>query len=61
LREGKGYIICEGLVKNTKCVNEFRSDAEKRYHEENVYSVNCGKKCNHYRSLSVLYERGILA
>lgn len=61
LEEGTGYIICEGLVKNTRCINTFRSDAEKVVHEEMVCSVNCGKKCNHYRSLSVLYERGILS
>lgn len=61
IAEGDNFIICEGLVKNVKCVNKFRSKTEKRIQEETVCSKNCGKKCNHYRAVSLLYERGILA
>ena len=60
IAEGYDFIVCEGLVKNVNCVNKFRSKAEKRTQEETVCSQNCGKKCNHYRAVSVLYERGIL-
>ena len=58
--EGKSFIVCEGLVKNTRSVNHFRSEAEKKAQEENICSQRCGKKCNHYRALSLLYERGLL-
>lgn len=60
IAEGEDFIICEGLLKNTKSINRFPSKALKRLQEETVCSHNCGKKCNHYRAVSLLYERGIL-
>jgi hypothetical protein len=61
LKEGDKFIACEGVLKGTRCVHKFNSNDEKRYHENNVCSINCGKKCQHYRTVSVLYERGLLA
>lgn len=61
ISESDNFIVCEGLVKHTKSVNKFRSTVEKRKQLESVCSKNCGKKCNHYRAVAVLYERGILS
>ena len=61
ISERDEFIVCEGLVKNTRSINKFRSRAEKRTQIETVCSKNCGKKCNHYRAVSLLYERGILS
>lgn len=61
ISENGNYIVCEGLMKSVNCINKFPSKAEKLGYIENYCSVNCGKKCNQYRALSILYERGILA
>ena len=59
--EGKRYISCEGVIKGTTCVHSFESEFKKAQHEEGVCSVFGGRKCQHYRMLSVLYERGLLS
>lgn len=61
LKEGDKFIACEGVLKGTRCVHKFSSNVEKRDYENNVCSVNCGKKCYHYRAVATLYERGIFA
>ena len=58
LSEGDKFISCEGLVKGAKCYQSFLNNDLKRHYEESVCSVNCGKKCHHYRAVSLLYERG---
>ncbi len=61
IKEGDKSITCEGVIKDTTCVHRFSSQEEKAKHEVRVCSNNCGKKCYHYRTLSVMYERGVLA
>lgn len=61
LTEGNGYISCEGVLDNTRCVHKFKSNEKKMSYEECVCSVQGGRKCPHFRTLSVLYERGLRA
>ena len=61
LKEGDKFISCEGVLKGTRCVHKFPSNNEKKNYELNVCSVNCGKKCHHYRTVATLYERGVFA
>ncbi len=61
IKEDNISITCEGAIKGTNCVHTFNTKEEKVKHETNVCSYNCGKKCFHYRTLSIMYERGILA
>ena len=60
IKEGDKFIACEGSVKGTFCVHKFSSNEEKEKHEAYICSKNCGKKCYHYRTLSIMYERGVL-
>ncbi len=60
ISEGDRFIECEGAIKGTNCVHNFTNNKEKRKHEMLICSSNCGKKCYHYRTLSVMYERGVL-
>ena len=56
LEAGDKFIKCEGNVKGTVCVHSFLDNIKKQNHEKGVCSVNCGKKCSHYRSVSLMYE-----
>lgn len=59
VKEGERFISCEGLLENTSVTtHRFKSDAEKRNHQLSVCCSNSGKKCPHYRNISLLYERG---
>ncbi len=60
LDEGDCFIQCEGAIKGTNCVHNFQSNKEKRSHQINICGKNCGKKCYHYRTISIMYERGVL-
>lgn len=59
LEEGDGFITCEGVLKDTRCKHQFINNFYKRNYEEAVCCASGGRKCHHYRNLSVLYERGI--
>lgn len=59
LKEGDGFIACEGIVAGTRCVHQFKSNTHKRNYENTVCSSNGGRKCQHYRTVSILYERGL--
>ena len=52
-------IICEGVAKCASCSQNFLTKKEKQKYMSEVCSVNGGKKCHHYRSVAILYERGI--
>lgn len=59
MREGDGFISCEGLLKkSTTATHRFKSNDEKRSYEYEFCCVNGGRKCPHYRNLMILYERG---
>lgn len=59
VKEGEKFICCEGLVgKSSAAVHRFKSDEDKVEYQINYCCVNNGKKCPHYRSLMLLYERG---
>ncbi len=59
LKEGDGFIACEGVLAGTRCIHQFKSNSHKRSYEIAVCSSGGGKKCHHYRTVSLLYERGI--
>ncbi len=59
--EGNRFITCEGILKGTRCNHKFSNNSEKNCYEENVCSSSGGKNCQHYKSLNLLYERGIRA
>ncbi len=61
VKEGEGFILCEGVIKNTTSRQEFKSDYEKSKFETEVCSVKCGKNCFHHRNLATLYEKGLKA
>lgn len=58
IKEGKGFIDCEGIIEKTISTHRFKSDMDKKNYEYQVCCVNGGKKCPHFRNVSVLYERG---
>ncbi len=59
LKEGDGFIVCEGVLNGTKCVHRFQDNKQKRHHEVSVCSCSGGRNCRHYRTVSILYERGL--
>jgi hypothetical protein len=59
IEEGDGFIACEGVLKDTECLHKFTSNFLKRNYEESVCCTSGGRKCSHYRNLSILYERGL--
>ena len=61
ISEGTGFVICEGAIKGTTAKQEFKNNSDKAKYEAEVCSVNCGKKCNHYRNVATLYEKGVLS
>ena len=61
IKEGTGFITCEGILEKTSTTHRFKSKDEKISYEQRCCCVNGGRKCPHYRSLSVLYERGARA
>jgi hypothetical protein len=54
--EEDNYIKCEGIINNSLCTHEFPNRETKKEYIANVCSVNCGKKCLHYRNLHTLYD-----
>ncbi len=59
IKEGESFITCEGLLENSTATHRFFSNNEKRCHEFEYCAVNGGKKCPHFRNVSLLYERGL--
>lgn len=53
-------ISCESPIPNTESRFTFNSMKAATKHIKKVCSVNCGKKCLHYRAMMILYERGML-
>ncbi len=58
--QDKNYICCESFVKDTECKIIFKNADKKKRFLTNVCSVNQGKGCPHYRTMQILYERGML-
>ncbi len=58
VKEGERFITCEGLLENSTVTHRFTTNEEKKCHEFDFCCVNAGKKCPHYRNVSLLYERG---
>lgn len=59
VREGKEFISCEGVINGTTCVHRFLSEKNKIKYENGVCSVKGGRNCQHFRTVSILYERGL--
>ena len=57
IKHNERCVMCEGTIKNTVCVQKFKTESEKRKYEKNVCGVFGGRNCPHYRTVSVLYER----
>lgn len=57
--EGNSFIACEGVLKGTNCVHRFPDNDIKKTYEESVCCSYGGRRCNHYKSISSLYERGL--
>lgn len=60
IRQELNYITCESCIKRTENRFVFNSRRDKENHIEKVCCVNGGKKCLHYRTMMILYERGVL-
>lgn len=59
VKEGERFVSCEGLLADTSVTtHRFKSNEDKRKYQLSVCCVNSGKKCPHYRNISLLYERG---
>ncbi len=59
VRESERAITCEGCIAGTVTVQRFNDRAGKSDYENTVCSVFGGRRCPHYRTVSVLYERGL--
>jgi hypothetical protein len=59
IKEGESFITCEGVLENTSTTHRFKSREDKRRYEFCVCGENGGKKCSHFRAVSLLYERGL--
>lgn len=59
LNEGNRFITCEGILKGTKTTHRFRTNDVKVIYENEVCCCNGGKRCQHFRNVSILYERGL--
>ncbi len=59
LKEGNGFITCEGVLDGTQCVHKFADNRQKTSYEVSVCSSSGGRKCQHHRTVALLYERGL--
>lgn len=59
LEHGKKIIVCEGLCSKRKTTHSFGTCEEKKKYIAQNCAFNGGKKCPHYRAVSLLYERGL--
>ncbi len=58
IKEGERFITCEGLFPESSVTHRFSDNNLKKIHEFEFCCVNGGKKCSHFRNVSLLYERG---
>ena len=56
LKEGKGFIVCEGLIKNTTILSRFPDNDTKKDYQQEFCSCKGGRKCLLYRAISKRYE-----
>ena len=56
---GDDAITCEGVCDNGVTKHIFNSRAAFMNQIDNICSKRGGKKCPHYRAVSLLYERGL--
>ena len=59
LKIGDSFIACEGILNGRKCFHRFQVNKKNRYYEIAVCSSQGGRNCQHYRTVSMLYERGL--
>ena len=59
IKEGSGFITCEGVLEKTSATHRFNSNDDKISFEQRCCCVNGGRNCIHYRNVSLLYERGV--
>lgn len=59
LKEGERFINCEGLFEDTTVTHKFSTENKKREYEYKVCCANGGRKCPHFKNVSLLYERGV--
>ena len=59
IKEGTGFITCEGVLEKTSATHRFKNNEDKINYEHRFCCANGGRKCSHFRNLSVLYERGV--
>lgn len=59
IKENRTCIVCEGSIKNTIAIHEFRTDYEKQNYQVYVCGENQGEKCPHRQILMKLYEEGV--
>lgn len=60
VKQDMAYISCESCVPGAKQTFIFKNTDKKEQYIRDVCCVNHGKKCLHYRSMMILYERGVL-
>ena len=53
-------LYCECAIPGASAQFTFKSVKAKTEYIKNICSANKGKKCLHYRSMMILYERGML-
>lgn len=58
ISQGDNFIKCESYISQTKTSFEFRFSRDKKKYVEEICSCGGGKRCRHYRLMSILYERG---
>ena len=58
IREGEGFITCEGILSRNDCKHTFCSDSAKKRYETVFCCVDGGKNCAHHKAVLKLYETG---
>jgi hypothetical protein len=53
-------ITCESYIPQTECEFVFQNLKARRDYMHKVCCNNLGKKCMHYRTMMIMYERGVL-
>lgn len=56
---GKFSICCEGLCGSGQTTHSFNSSKELQRHISSFCGYLGGRKCPHFRAVSLLYERGL--
>ncbi len=61
VKEVAGFISCEGVLDNSTITHKLETYIQKRNYEYTVCCVNGGRRCSHFKNVSLLYERGVRA